>query len=321
MTLQNHPWGDGCVDPLTPTIFHEPWWLEIATGGRYRIAEVRDHGVVVGRLPYYVKKKMGGVLVGDLPPLTHFLGPALVGCEGKSHKQFTYRQDVTRELISQLPKTSSFYLKCHRDVSDVIAFQGAGFRAGVQFTQEVLPQSLDDIWVNMRSKARQAIRGAHARGRLTTGSDPDLFMRFYAASFEKNKGMGSTMDRDIHAKLIRACLERGRGKIYEARERDGTLAAAIFCAWDNVSSYYLMTSRSNASHHGSTIMLVWEAIKEAVERKLIFDFDGIVSEGGARAANNFTPLLSPRYTVLRESAPMRIYRSVQALVNPASFFY
>ena len=321
MTLQNHSLGNLPVDPLAPTLFHESWWLDIAAGGRYSVAEVMEHGIVVGRLPYFLIKKGGGILVVDLPPLTHFLGPALVPCEGKLHKQFSYRQDVMKELILQLPKTSSFYLKCHRGVPDVVAFQSAGFRAGVQFTQEIFPQPSDEIWQSMRSKARQAIRGASAQGSIVTGDDPDLFMQFYVDSIEKNKNTDNTMDRAVHTKLIRACLERGRGKIYEARGRDGALAAAIFCAWDNVASYYLMTSRNPAAHPGNTIMLVWEAIKDAIERNLIFDFDGIASEGGARAANNFTPLLSPRYTVLRESSPMRIYRALRAVVKPSSFFY
>lgn len=320
MTLTEHV-TEVCTDPLVPTLFHEPWWLEIATGGRYAVAEVLDKGMVVGRLPYYPKHKWGGVLIADLPPLTHFLGPAVIDCGGKPNKIFSYRQEVTKELILKLPRAASFYVKCHRGVSDVVAFQGVGFRAGVQFTQELLPRPLDEIWQNMRSKARQAINGARALHEITTGSDPDLFMRFYATFIEKNKGEINFMDNDVHAKLIRACLERGRGKIYEAREHNGDLAAAIFCAWDEVASYYLLTSRIPAAHHGVTLLLVWEAINEAVKRGQIFDFDGISSEGGARAANNFSPTLSPRFTALRESPSMRILRSVKSLIAPQTYYY
>ena len=31
-------------DLLTPTIFHEDWWLNIATEGRYRVVEVAESG-------------------------------------------------------------------------------------------------------------------------------------------------------------------------------------------------------------------------------------------------------------------------------------
>jgi|GEM_PF-6203712 hypothetical protein len=214
-------------DPLTPTIFHEPWWLDIASEGRYAVAEVVEQGKVVGRLPYYLKKKLGIVVCGRMPPLTHFLGPAIVECEGKPSKKFSHRHHVTKELILKLPKTSCFYLKCHRGVADVVAFQGCGFRTGVQFTQEILPRSLDEIWQNMSGKARQQIRGAAAHYSVATGDDPDSFMHFYAEFIKKSKGANNCMNTKVHANIIRASLNRGRGKIYEAREANGSLASAM----------------------------------------------------------------------------------------------
>ena len=309
------------VDPLIPTLFHEPWWLDIASGGQYDVAEVMEGGKIVGRFPYFLQKKALGLSVVDLPPLTHFLGPVITGCYGKPNTQFLRRLDITTQLINKLPETSGFYVKCHRDVTDVLAFQGAGFRTGVQFTQEILPQPLELVWKSLRDKARNFIGAARRKYDVTTGKDPELFMRFYVESIEKNKGEDNHMCSELHAKLIGACLDRGCGKIYEARERSGRLAAAIFCAWDNVASYYLLTSRNPAAHGSSTSLLVWEAITDAVSRNLIFDFDGIVSEGGARAGNNFAHILTPRYTAMRESAPMHVFRAVKSVFKPRSFYY
>lgn len=308
-------------DPLIPTIFHEPWWLEIATEGRYSVVEVVEQGAVVGRMPYYLKNRLGCFPVVDLPPLTHFLGPAIVDCEGKPHKKFAHRQEITRQLILKLPQTASFYVKCHKDVTDVLAFQGAGFRTSIQFTQELLPQPIDDLWTRMRGKTRQAIRGANARCEVVAGTDPEEFMRFYNASIEKNKGVPSHMETLVHTNLIRACLARGCGKIYEAREANGKLASAVFCAWDNVASYYLMTSRIPQAHYGSTDLLVWNAIRDAVQRNLMFDFDGVVSFGGVRSANNFAATLSPRYIATFETVPVQILRSLKSLIEPKSRFY
>lgn len=39
------------INPLIPTIFHEHWWLDIATGGRFDIAKVTQAGKTVGWLP------------------------------------------------------------------------------------------------------------------------------------------------------------------------------------------------------------------------------------------------------------------------------
>jgi hypothetical protein len=209
------------VDPLVPTIFHEPWWLDTATGGQYAVAEVEEQGRAVGRFLYYIQKKWAGPVV-DLPPLPHFLGAAVVDCEGSPTNGFYVVKEVTKQLVSKLPKTSSFYVKCHRDVRDVLAFQECGFGAKVQFTHEVHPQSLDIIWKNMLDKARNIIRATH----------------------------------------------------------------------------YLLTSRHHMAHSGSSALLAWDAIKEAVEPTLIFDFDGCVNEGAVRAASSFRHVTS-RYGSLR----------------------
>lgn len=30
------------IDPLVPTVYHEPWWLEIAADGRYKVVEFSE---------------------------------------------------------------------------------------------------------------------------------------------------------------------------------------------------------------------------------------------------------------------------------------
>ena len=318
--LQIVPSSDLNFDPLTPTIFHEHWWLDIATNGQYSVAEVRENGRVVGSLPYYLQKKMGFSVV-DMPPLTHFVGPAILEGHGKPNTKFLRRLDITNELVRALPDTSAFYIKCHRDVKDVLAFQGSGFRAGVQFTHEVPPERPEIIWEALRDKARNSIRAAKERYNVALSNDPDSFIRFYQRSVEMNKGEANHKDISVCTQLIKASMDRDRGSILEARNADGSLDAAIFCAWDNVSSYYLMTSRSPTAHMGATSLLVWEAICAASKRNLIFDFDGISSEGCARSANNFTSILTPRFTATRESAPMRVIRAVKSVFNQKSFYY
>jgi len=303
------------VDLLAPTIFHEPWWLDIATEGRYSVVEVSEHGRVVGRWPYFLRKKMGLSIV-DLPPLTHFLGPVII----KPLTKPLQRLHIAKELIGKLPSTSAFYVKCHRDVQDIIAFQSMGFRSSVQFTHEIRPQPTDIIWKNMHAKRRNVIRKASARYNVSAGDATVALMQFYRRNME---GMGRTniLDIGVCAKLIQACLERNRGCLYEAREQNGKLAGAIFCAWDSVASYYLMTTRDSTAHSGTISLLVWKAMTDAAKRDLIFDLDGVYNEGGARFAYDFTTNIVPRYIAVRESAPMRVFRAVKSVFRERNCFF
>ena len=305
--------------PLAPTIFHEDWWLEIATEGQYNVVEVIDHGQLVARLPYFLTKKLGMSII-DMPPLTHFVGPAVIEGQGKENTKFLRRLDLTRQLLAQLPETSSCYIKCHRDVKEIIPFQIAGFRSSVQFTYEIYPQSVDDAWVNLRDKARNIIRPARSRYTVTHGTDAAQFMKFYGDNIE-NRGISNNKDSEICVKLVTAALERGRGRILEARDQTGAIASAIFYVWDATSCYYLMTSRAPNSHAGATSLLVWDAICDAMNRNLVFDFDGITSEGAVRSAVAFTPIIAPRYIATRESYAMRVIRLAKALRSERSYFF
>ena len=102
---------------LTPTVFHEDWWLNAATNGAYEVAEVSNGGKVVGRLPYFRMRKLG-MTWGALPALTHFLGPAVDEGVGNANRRFVHRLEITRELIHKLPPARFTRIKCQRGIPD-----------------------------------------------------------------------------------------------------------------------------------------------------------------------------------------------------------
>src|SRR5579863_1147806 len=160
---QNHHYkGEARINPLAPTIFHEDWWLEAATGGQFEVAEVAAGGRIVGRLPFHKTKRFGLTLI-RMPELTYFLGPAIDEGEGSPNTRFLKRLHITRELLERLPRASWQYVKCHSGVTEVIAFQGLGFRTYVQFTHELAPQAMSFLWEQMRNKTRNVIRRAEER--------------------------------------------------------------------------------------------------------------------------------------------------------------
>lgn len=306
------------ANPLEPTIFHERWWLDIATDGRCKFSEVMEKGKVVGRMPYVLKENRKLSII-DMPPLTHFLGPATVDGRAKENTRFLRRLDITRALVEQLPRVSSTYIKCHRGVSDILAFQNQAFRSSVQFTHEILPRSVDEVWAGMRDKGRNGIR--IARNSLTVCSK--LTSKEFVDAYKRNLdslGQRNYVDMSLAARIIEATLARSRGMLFGARNAKGELLAAIFCVWDHGSYYYLMSTRTIDAHRGATSLLLWEAISDAMHKGLIFDFDGIVDEGSARLAANFSGRVAPRYIGTRETRGMHIMRALQSVRQLPNFF-
>ena len=303
-------------DPLTPTIFHEPWWLEIATQGNYGVAEVAHGGVIVGRMPYHIVRRAG--ISYNMPPtLTHFLGPAIIALEGNLNSQFLRRLKITDELIKRLPAVSLHKIRCHRGVQDVVAFQANRFVGGVQFTGEIAPADPTLIWKNMRDKTRNVIRRAMDSFTVSDDVDEQEFMRFYESNLES----GMVYDSLICRRLIQNCLQRGVGKIFSAKGTDGQLAAAIFCAWDRTSMYYLMSTRSLAAGNGAVSLLIWDAIQEAVRSNLIFDFDGFYNNGSILFCSGFGPVVQPRYQLEKSTRFVQLVLGVRNCFRERTYLW
>ena len=314
--------NDYCIppaDPLAPTIFHEGWWLGIVTGGNYGVVESTINGELVGRLPYFLKKKCG-LSYSLMPPMTHFLGPAIIQSAGQPATQFLRRATIIHDLLSKLPNASIYRYKCHRDISDVIAFQQKGFLTNVQFTYEILPQPLDVLWGNMRSKKRKKIRAAGNHLAVSILNDTNEFWEFYDRNLHK-KNIKNLCNKAICFPLIEECLRKKRGCIYAARDKNNQLVAAIFCIWDATTSFYFMSSRIDAAHDGAISLLTWEAMKDAAHHGLIFDFDGLNSASSVLFFTEFGGTISPRYIVTKQTLLGGIALDVKEHSRASKFFY
>jgi len=312
-----YPMPDSGIDPLAPTVFHEQWWLDIATGGRYDRVEVVSNGKCVGWLPYFMQNRFG--LKFSIPPrMTHVLGPAIDAGAGSADSRAHRRACVTRELIAKLPPAAIYHYKCQREVTDVTAFQQENFATSVQFTHELFPQSADVLWAKMRKKKRSQIRRAQEVVKVSTIDDPELFWRFYESNVEQRGLRNYYIKADV-LRCIEQAFARGCGRIYAAKSKDGALVAAIWCVWDHSSCYYFMSSRTACAHDGAVSLLLWQAIQDAAQLGLIFDFDGVSSNESVAFFGGFGGRLTPRFKATRTSAAGRLVWEFKELRRPNRF--
>jgi hypothetical protein len=307
------------INPLVPTIFHEPWWLDIATGGNYDVVKLTQSGKTVGWLPYFLKSK-SGIKYSVTPSLVHFIGPAIDEGDGSPETRFLKKLEITRELIARLPSTSVCRYKCHRGVTDTVAFQAEHFSTSVQFTYEIYPRPPNTLWNGLRHKKRSKIRRAMEVLATTNIDDPKLFWSFYESNLKQRGIRDFHYDKVTTCRLIEACLTRGCGRIYAAKDKFGSLVAAVFCVWDPVSSYYFMATRRVDAHGGAVSLLAWEAMQDAAQRGLIFDFDGLTNQESILFFTEFGGTLSPRYMVTRKTLMGHIGLELSERFRGKNFF-
>jgi hypothetical protein len=311
---QEKPKAEPKSDALIPTIFHEPWWLDNATGGRCEQVDIDMGGVTVGRLPYLKFRDNGLTSIG-MPTLTHFLGPAIDYGSGNSTTRQLRGLSIASDLLAALPKVSgSVWIKLHAGITDTIAFQEAGFRTDVQFTTEIAPDAEDVLWSRMRDKTRNVIRRAQERFTVAEEGDPERFLRFYLDNL-KQRDLRNTYHMPSVKAVIAECIRRGRGKIRVALDESGSYNSAIFTVCDRRAQYYLMSTRSHDAGNGAISMLLWDGIKAAAEDNLVFDFDGARHSADAKFFAGFGGTFRPRYWVWKSSVASRALGLLGALIR------
>jgi hypothetical protein len=295
------------------SIFHEPWWLDIATDRRWGEARVEQGGATLGRLPYPLGK-LYGYPVSTEPSLIRTLGPAIPELPGKPYAASRRRMEITHALIDQLPPLDYFEQLFDPRVADAIAFAHRGFVIGATYCFRFAQgRSEQSIWSDMYDRRRRVIRAAQAELVVAPITDVEEFSSFYDSNVEP--------EGNIHGKarmrtLLDAVLTRGAGLLLGARTCTGELAAAVGLVWDSSAMYYLLgTRRADLAHGGAMSLLLWEGIRLACQRGVIFDLDGITTPAALQFLAGFGGTLTQRLRVRRQSRRFRLINMPISIFN------
>jgi hypothetical protein len=286
------------------SIFHEPWWLDIATDRQWGEARVEQDGATLGRLPYPLGR-FCGFPVSAIPSLIRTLGPAIPELPGKPYAASRRRIEITHALIDQLPRLDFFEQLFDPRITDAIAFAHRGFIVGATYCFRFAQgRSEQSIWSDMYDRRRRVIRAAQAELIVAPITDVEEFSRFYDANVEA--------EGNIHGKarmrtLLDAVLTRGAGLLLGARTGTGELAAAVGLIWDSSAMYYLLgTRRADLARGGAHSLLLWEGIRLACQQGVIFDLDGIQTPAALQFLAGFGGTLTQRLRVRRASRRFRL---------------
>ncbi|HVC61785.1 MAG TPA: hypothetical protein VND19_15650 [Acetobacteraceae bacterium] len=145
------------------SIFHQPWWLDIATDRSWGEAVVREDGMAVGRLPYPIGSRYG-MPVSTLPSLIRTLGPAIRPLPGKASTAFRRRLEITHALIGQLPRFAYFDHLLDPGITDGLAFVHRGYVLGSSYCFRIAAGTpVAATWAEMSDRRRRVVRRISSR--------------------------------------------------------------------------------------------------------------------------------------------------------------
>ncbi|SAL79239.1 hypothetical protein AWB66_06008 [Caballeronia telluris] len=188
------------------SLFHEPWWLDITTGGEWAHAVVKDGHEIVAETPYALFRK-GLWRISTQPPLTRTLGPVIKPAKAPSEQEWGDRIEIGSELISKLPKCALVQQTLDTSIAEAVAFALQGFTISATFTLKVPPGRGDrDVWTGMRANTRNVIRRANERLSALEMNNANEFVDFYDANLARRRrdnAYGSSLMRQLLGEVVR----------------------------------------------------------------------------------------------------------------------
>jgi lipid II:glycine glycyltransferase (peptidoglycan interpeptide bridge formation enzyme) len=272
---------------MKPTLFHQPWWLDIVAPNSWAAAEVLDGGRLVASMPYTVQRRFGLNLI-QMPPLTQVLGPIEPTYHGKYASQLARQKDIYDGLIGALPKYDLFRQSFHPGVTNWLPFYWHGFAQSTRYTYRLdLAQTTEALWAGTQDRIRTDIRKAQRELKIREELDPGRFLAVIALTFER-QGMRLPYELAMIRRIFERAPIHARIRALAADDERGVTHGVALFVGDENCVYYLLGGADPALRtSGCQSLLLWEGICWAKTFSSIFDFEGSMLEGVERFVRGF----------------------------------
>lgn len=283
------------------SLFEEDYWLDAVAPGMWDAVEVQEAGERVGRLPFIVKRK-AGLSHLTLPALTPWLGPWIRPKDGKYNKRLSHQHDVLAKLLEQLPETHSKAIYCAPEMTNLMAFNWAGYDLGLGYTYRIDDLGdLDAVWSNFRDNIRRECRKAEKKVEVRTEPDVDRLIACIEKTFSRQNIEAGGM-RPLIERIENTMAKRGQSRMYFAVDAQDRVHAAVYIVFDRRCAFYLAGGGDpELRNSGAHSLLMWQAIKDAAEQSEKFDFEGSMLPKVERFFRSFNATQTPRYNARKRS--------------------
>lgn len=289
-----------CAQAPDLPVFLQDWYLDAVCGeDQWDVVFARKGGLVVGILPYFIKRK-GPWRYVAMPPLCKMMGPYLLPAFRTPRREMP----LLKELIGQLPPLAAFEQDFNYTAGNWLPFYWKGFRQTTRYSYVLPLTDLQTLYENLAPDYRNnKIPKAAKRVSVHTGSDLALFFRVHNQSFER-QGLRAPVSFAFLQRLDKALAARHARKIFWATDRDtGAVHSVAYLIWDQHTAYYLLAGDDpELRHSGAGILLIWEAIRYARETLGLstFDFAGSMIKPIERVRRQFGAEQKPYSRVKKE---------------------
>lgn len=260
-----------------------------------------NDGKIQGVLPYFIGKKW--IISTSIQALlTPYLGPYLVYPHNmdKNVSIYGYQMKVVQELINQLPSVHLSKMRLMPEYGNWMPFYFNNYNQTSRYTYRIFPDSESILKNNLKSNVRNDLAKGYKTFTIKRDIDVDTLYQLNTKTF-KRKNQNPPFGKDHLQKLVDVLREHKQVSMYSAYV-ESYPAASIMIVNDQQCAYCLLIGLDKSIGKGGAVqLLLWEAIKDANKKGLIFDFEGSMIPEVEPVFRSFGGTLTPYHVVSKSN--------------------
>ncbi len=286
-------WDAFVLAQQTGSFFQTSLWLDQRPEGELHILVCDDNGQWVGGYAYLLNRRLGLRRIVR-PKLTSYHAPVLAD-RVLSDEYANLMDTVLMRILHYLPRYDSISLTFPPAYMRRPDFLDTGFAYSAWKTNRIYPpMSEEDLLARYSGQTRKNLHSTMKSSmRVATDIDPDLVHRLSEMSLA-NAGRAHPFTRTELARLLSRLDTRSNLMTMGVTTDDNVTFAAALMVYDARAIYGLLFG-IDRKHGGSGcgLLLMHQCIVWAMERNLIFDFNGSTIHGINAFFQKFKPTSSP----------------------------
>jgi Acetyltransferase (GNAT) domain len=291
-------------EPNIPIFIQNGWLDAVCTEGglSWDVAVSRDKNSKIVAALVYVLRKKWGIDIITVPHLTKFTGIWQAPLPHSMHYENNNEEhNRIKDIISQLPHFHRLTLNLNTNLSDWSPFYWAGFSQTTRYVQVLESgENKETLHKNLNRNTKRNIKKAEEHFTVEVRDDFKDFIKLNNTVFERQQKENVT-PLSIWQNLDAFLLEKQQRRIYFSMDKNGVSHGTFYMVWDNQYAYALANGLTETGRtYGAMSQLTWQAIQDAADMGLPFNFLGSMMPSVEVFNRGFNTVKKP-YFVLNKS--------------------
>ena len=287
----------------TNSFFEEDWWLDIVANGEWERIELRDkNNHIFASFPIVKERKIGFKYL-TVPKHTQSLGIYIEDTGAKLSKKLEREKKIINDIIKSLPKGYNYDFRLDSNNQYIMPFIWNGFNVSPCFSYRIdTAKGESDIWKGLKDNIKTDIKKAMRTVNIVDDYSIDILIDLEKKTFDR-QNRSYKQDLSFYHQIDKYLSSQGRKNLLCAVDNNGNVHSAAYFVFDRERCYYLLGGGDpDFRNSGAASLLIWEGIKEATRKGVLFDFEGSMIEGIERFFRGFGAHPSVYYRVRKTNA-------------------